>query len=116
MALVSSILWTDLVELEDGSILLLIAANMAALTNNPAFQNLDYTLVKFMPGDIPEVQFARCYGGEFADIPHSLQTTTDGGFIISGYSNSEHAFKCSSIALTYLVKLDQDFETTWNSE
>lgn len=46
----------------------------------------DYYVVKL--NDTGSVQWQKCFGGTTADVASDVQLTTDGGYILSGYSNS----------------------------
>lgn len=57
-------------------------------------------------------------GGNSADVPHDIQQTTDGGFIIAGYSYSSASGNVSNVNqgdLDYwIVKLDAAGNIQWN--
>src|SRR5438128_385570 len=36
----------------------------------------------------PQIEWQKCLGGSLWDEAHSIQQTTDGGYIVAGYSNS----------------------------
>ena len=36
----------------------------------------------------PEIQWQRCYGGSGDDEATSIQQTSDGGYVVAGFSNS----------------------------
>jgi hypothetical protein len=48
--------------------------------------NMDYWIVKL--NNTGAVQWQKTYGGEYADVLRSMEQTTDGGYILGGYSNS----------------------------
>jgi hypothetical protein len=56
------------------------------------------------PGD---TLWTRTYGGSMDDQPYSVQQTTDGGYIIAGYTGSFPSYD------VYLVKTDPDGDTLW---
>ena len=64
-----------------------IIAGSSASNNGDVSGNhgsMDYWVVKTdVTGNI---QWQKCYGGSFADYARSIQQTSDGGFIIAGYS------------------------------
>ncbi|PIF32652.1 putative secreted protein (Por secretion system target) [Flavobacterium sp. 9] len=48
--------------------------------------NMDYWIVKLDKSGV--IEWQKTYGGEYADILRSMEQTTDGGYILGGYSNS----------------------------
>ena len=48
--------------------------------------NMDYWIVKL--DKTGQVEWQKTYGGEYADLLRSMEQTTDGGYILGGYSNS----------------------------
>ncbi len=48
--------------------------------------NMDYWIVKL--DKTGTIEWQKTYGGEYADILRSMEQTTDGGYILGGYSNS----------------------------
>jgi hypothetical protein len=53
--------------------------------------------------------WTKTYGGEDADYGYSVQQTTDGGYVIAGYTNSSGA----SYIDVYLIKTDANGDTLW---
>lgn len=53
---------------------------------NCGLGNYDILLVKFSATGV--VQWQKCLGGSGADFPGSVQQTTDGGYIVGGYTGS----------------------------
>jgi hypothetical protein len=106
----------DLVSLGDNQFVLLAAVNNFALSNNEALQNLDFALIRFrlLSSNLAEVQWAKCYGGDFNDVPHRLLLTQDGALLASGYSNPEQALNVPSKMRNYLVKTDLNGNNLWN--
>jgi hypothetical protein len=49
------------------------------------------------------------YGGQSTDCCHSLQVTSDGGYILAGYSYSEKQTNSDG----WLIKLDSEGKSTW---
>ena len=45
-------------------------------------------LIDALKPEIPEIEWAKCYGGSKSDSAVSIQQTNDGGYIVSGYSHS----------------------------
>jgi len=62
------------------------------------------TAVAVEPGD---TLWTRTYGGSLDDQPYAVQQTTDGGYIIAGYTGSYPSYD------VYLVKTDPDGDTLW---
>ncbi len=108
----------DVLPLGDNEYLILAAINMnPVMLLQPGSQNLDYAVLRVrVPANeqgAPQVLWAKRFGGDFNDTPHNVERTSDGGFIISGYSNPEQALNTASIALTFLVKLDAQGNLQW---
>ncbi len=63
-----------------------------------------------------EISWSKCLGGNRSDIAQSIQQTSDGGYIVAGYSNSKDgdvtgkhgSYDC------WVVKLDSKGEISWN--
>ncbi|WP_281322740.1 T9SS type A sorting domain-containing protein [Flavobacterium aestivum] len=51
--------------------------------------NMDYWIVKL--DKTGAVQWQKTYGGEYADVLRSMEQTSDGGYILGGYSNSSRS-------------------------
>jgi Secretion system C-terminal sorting domain len=60
------------------------ASNNGDVTGNHG--SYDYWVVKLSSSG--SIQWQKCYGGTSNDEANSIQQTTDGGYIIAGYSNS----------------------------
>ena len=58
----------------------------------------------------PEIEWSRTYGGSDSDIAYSVQQTTDGGYIIAGYTKSFTADSNDA----YLVKVDSLGNHYWS--
>jgi len=56
-----------------------------------------------------QISFERTYGGDSTDVGHSVQQTTDGGYIIAG---STESFGPDS-SNVYLIKTDSSGDTLW---
>ncbi|MQY71655.1 hypothetical protein GH141_06980, partial [bacterium] len=57
----------------------------------------------------PDTLWTRTYGGTGEDVGHFVQETSDGGYIIAGYTTS---FGAGSYDV-YLVKTNEDGDTLW---
>ncbi|MBP8238831.1 MAG: T9SS type A sorting domain-containing protein [Saprospiraceae bacterium] len=108
----------DVLPMGNNEYVILAAINMnPVMLLQPGSQNLDYAVLRVrVPADeqgAPQVLWANRFGGNFNDTPHNIERSSDGGFIISGYSNPEQALNTASIALTFLVKLDAQGNLQW---
>ncbi len=56
-----------------------------------------------------ELEWTRTYGGEASDVGHGVAKTSDGGFIVTGYTTSFAATADDP----YLIKIDAQGETLW---
>ncbi len=69
----------------------------------------------FLGGMFPVSAFgstwARSYGGSLQDVGRSIQETSDGGFIVSGYTSSYGAGNYDS----WVLKLNADGNVTWQN-
>ena len=63
----------------------------------------------FGPGPAFAQTWARTYGGGFIDAAHSTQQTTDGGFVVAGWTSSFGAGDYDFLVL----KLDASGNTQW---
>jgi nicotinamide riboside kinase len=69
--------------------------------------NMDVYLIK--TDTIGDTLWTRTYGGDTMDRGYSVQQTSDGGYIITGYTTS---FDCGG-GDVYLIKTDAIGDTTW---
>jgi hypothetical protein len=78
--------------------------------------NMDYWIIK-LDGDGNE-QWQKSFGGQYADLLRALEPTTDGGYILGGYSNSPQSTdKASANYGTggdyWILKLDDKGDIQW---
>lgn len=81
----------------------------------PAYGNLDYWVVKIdAKGNI---EWQKTYGGMYADELRSMEQTTDGGYILGGYSNSptsgNKADDNKGIGDYWVLKIDKKGTIEW---
>ncbi|MCK4701574.1 MAG: hypothetical protein KAT38_14615, partial [Bacteroidales bacterium] len=57
-----------------------------------------------------DIHWTRVYGGEGNDVAYSVKQTSDGGFILAGYTDS---FGPSMISSFYVVRTDATGDTIW---
>lgn len=74
----------------------------------------------FLLAQAPPVQWQVALGGSGYDLPSTIQQTSDGGYIVSGYSNSQDGDLLGSIVYgtaavhkLWLVKLDGTGSIVW---
>jgi hypothetical protein len=76
----------------------------------------DYWIVKLDAGG--NVTWNKLLGGSSVDIPYSIQQTTDGGYIVAGYSfssaNGDVTGANHGVTDSWIVKLDAGGNITWN--
>ncbi|HIE05409.1 MAG TPA: hypothetical protein EYP58_01270 [bacterium (Candidatus Stahlbacteria)] len=58
----------------------------------------------------PDTLWTRTYGGDSSDVAYSLQQTTDGGYIVVGYTKSYGAGSSD----VWLLKTDANGDTLWS--
>lgn len=62
--------------------------------------------------------WTKCYGGSNDDIALQIQQTTDNGYIVLGYSNSNdgdvHGNHSSGVFDYWILKLDENGDTLWS--
>ena len=63
----------------------------------------------FTSETIAQISFQKTFGGTGTDGGRSLQQTTDGGFIIAGFTNSFGA----GVSDVYLIKANENGDTLW---
>ena len=63
----------------------------------------------FLFAQVPDTLWTKTYGGPGDDRGHSVQQTTDNGYIIAGWTNS---FGAGSEDF-YLIKTDMNGDTLW---
>jgi Secretion system C-terminal sorting domain len=86
------------------------------------FGNLDYWVLKL--DNKGNIQWQKTFGGIYADELHAIEPTTDGGYILGGYSNSPSpmVYKIGigqktednkGIGDYWVIKLDKDGKEQW---
>lgn len=73
----------------------------------------DYWVVKINQSG--EIQWQNCYGGTYSEYAHCIQQTIDGGYIISGSSDSDDGDVTENLGYDdyWVVKIDQSGEIQW---
>ena len=63
----------------------------------------------------PAIQWQKCLGGGLPDFAHSIQQTTDGGYIVAGYSYSNGGDVTGNHGINdyWIVKLDVTGNISW---
>jgi len=63
----------------------------------------------------PDIQWQKCLGGSSSEEAHSIEQTTDGGYIIAGYSSSldGDVYGIHGLTDAWLVKLDSTGTIDW---
>ncbi len=73
----------------------------------------DYWILKLNAAG--DVEWQKCLGGSADDVASSIQQTSDGGFIVAGYSSSNDWDVTANYGLSdyWIVKLDGDGNISW---
>lgn len=83
--------------------------------NQNEFGATDYWVIKL--NDKGEIEWQKTFGGLFTDELRSIEQTTDGSYIIGGYSNSPASGNKAETSLGmgdyWIVKLDKKGEIDW---
>ena len=80
----------DIISTSDGNFL--IAGKTSSIDGDvngfhiPYYYGDDYWVIKINPAG--DILWSKCYGGYVYDIPGSVIETTDGNYVIAGYTNS----------------------------
>jgi hypothetical protein len=80
---------------------------MAGLTNSFGAGDLDFLLIK--TDAFGNVQWAKTYGGAYGDLLFSVQQTSDGGYIMAGWTTSFGAGGTDVL----LIKTDANGNVQW---
>jgi len=83
---------------------------VAGYLGTPYARNADAYLLR--TNGAGDVLWAKCYGGPYDDMGHSVQQTTDGGFVIAGRTRSFGAGAPNDDNI-YLVRTDAQGDTLW---
>jgi hypothetical protein len=70
--------------------------------------NVDFALLKIDSDG--NLLWSKSYGGVGQDVPYSMIRTTDGGYLLGGFSNSFNSISGNNI---YLVKTNSEGDTMW---
>jgi len=77
--------------------------------------NMDYWIVKLDKSGVLEWQ--KTYGGTYADVLRSMEQTSDGGYILGGYSNSpqsgDKTEPNNGIGDYWIIKIDEEGKIQW---
>ncbi|HEX3047339.1 MAG TPA: hypothetical protein VHY08_21485 [Bacillota bacterium] len=86
------------------------STDIAGLTNHGIS---DYHMIK-LDGD-GNLAWQKLYGGNYDESPNSIQQTSDGGYILAGYSNSTDISGLTNHGLMdyYIVKTDEAGNSMW---
>lgn len=78
--------------------------------NNGAW---DYWVVKL--NELGNIEWQKCLGGRGADIAKNIKQTSDGGYVVAGYSNSTNGDITENNGLSdfWIVKLDANGNIDW---
>jgi hypothetical protein len=79
------------------------------LAGGYGFSQYDYDLWVLKLGEKGNVEWQKTYGGALLDSAYSVQQTSDGGYIVAGWTDS---FGASS-GDAWVLKLDQDGNVQW---
>jgi uncharacterized delta-60 repeat protein len=80
---------------------------VAGQTHSFSSGSSDFWLIKF--GSDDNIEWQRAYGGPRSDIAHALDLTSDGGYVVAGFTTS---FGASSKDY-FVIKLDEDGVVEW---
>lgn len=84
---------------------------MAGYTDSSGAGGKDVWLIKTNSSGV--VQWNRTFGGALADYANSVQQTSDGGYIIAGYTSS-FGLASGHGANAWLIKIDDNGTEEWN--
>ena len=99
----------DAISTADGGYLVLGAYD-TEIWKAPLLAKLDYCLVKLDAQG--QIQWAKRYGGSRTDLPYELQATSDGGYLVSGYSSQ--GTDALGNPQPFLLKVDASGSIVWS--
>lgn len=77
--------------------------------------NMDYWVVKLDNKGV--IEWQKTYGGKYSDLLRSMEQTTDGGYILAGYSNSpisgDKTEKNNGVGDYWIIKIDNSGLIEW---
>jgi len=109
---------TRVISLKDGGVLLGGSSNSDKSDDKEkdSYGGLDFWVVKL--DNKGKIEWERTLGGKYDDVLKSMIATSDGGYMLGGYTNSPSSDTKSTDNLTgdyWIVKLDKSGNTQWET-